>query len=78
MNEVEEKNPRNNDGYTPLHLAAEKGNLEIVKLIINQVPDVLYRMFYGRESKAINFVGETGRLEILYMIIQHIKSHQFI
>ena len=78
MNEVEEKNPRNNDGYTPLHLAAETGNLEIVKLIINQVPDVLYRMFYGREPKAINFVVETGHMEILYMIIQHIKSHQFI
>ena len=78
MNEVEEKNPRNNEGYTPLHLAAEQGNLEMVKLIMTQVPDVLYKMVHGKEPKAINFVVETGHVEILQMIIQHIKRHQFV
>ena len=78
MNEVEEKNPKNNDGFTPLHLAAEKGNLEMVKLIMNQVPNVIEKMFYGNEPKAINFVVDSGHIEILNMIICHVESQKIV
>ena len=39
MENNSDKNPENADGITPLHLAAEKGNLELCKLIVQNVTD---------------------------------------
>jgi ankyrin repeat protein len=33
------KNPADNDGWTPLHWAAENGQLEIVKLLLEHAED---------------------------------------
>ena len=39
INSVEDKNPRENDGYTPLHVAAAFGNLDIYEAIMKVVED---------------------------------------
>ena len=39
INIVEEKNPANEDGYTPLFIAALMGHFEICKLIIDNMED---------------------------------------
>ena len=31
------KNPKSSSGFTPLHAAASKGHLEVVKLIFNKI-----------------------------------------
>ena len=36
---VDDKNPKDNDGWTPLHLAAENGHLSICQLIIKNVDE---------------------------------------
>ena len=36
---AEDKNPKDNFGFTPLHLAAENGHLELCQLIIENVQD---------------------------------------
>ena len=37
MDLVQDKNPKNEDGYTPLHYAALKGNSAIIQLILKNV-----------------------------------------
>ena len=39
IGQVEDKNPRTNNGFTPLHNAAGKGHFNIFKLIFDQVED---------------------------------------
>ena len=40
MDNVSDKNPgRNSDGWTPLHTAAENGNVELCRVIIANVSD---------------------------------------
>ena len=39
IDNVEDKNPGNRIGETPLHLAARKGHLSICKLILDNVQD---------------------------------------
>ena len=36
---MDDKNPKNATGYTPLHMAAQRGNLSICKLITNTNSD---------------------------------------
>ena len=37
MNKVDNKNPAENTGTTPLHCAADRGHLEICKFIASQI-----------------------------------------
>ena len=36
---LQNKNPTDNEGTTPLHIAASEGNLELCRIIINNVND---------------------------------------
>ena len=47
MDKIKDKNPSNSSGYTPLHLAARKGNFSMVKLIINNIDDLNPRNNFG-------------------------------
>ena len=39
MENMEDKNPKNNSWVTPLHEAATKGHLKVCKLILDNVPE---------------------------------------
>ena len=39
MENIDDKNPRENDGHTPLHYAAQEGNLEICRLMMENIDD---------------------------------------
>ena len=39
INRLDEKNPKTNEGVTPLFIAASKGYFEVCKLIIENVAD---------------------------------------
>ena len=34
---IENKNPKKNDGWTPLHAAAKNGHYQICKIIMNEI-----------------------------------------
>ena len=39
VNHLEDKNPADNEGWTPLHIAAQERHLEIVKYISQHLED---------------------------------------
>ena len=39
MDYLQDKNPTDNEGTTPLHIAASEGNLELCRITINNVND---------------------------------------
>ena len=39
MEDLEDKNPKRSDGFTPLHLAARNGHLQVCKIICDNVED---------------------------------------
>ena len=39
LNEIAEKNPKDETGRTPLHIAAEFGNLDVCKMIMDEIKD---------------------------------------
>ena len=39
LENIKDKNPKNNDGWTPLHTAAEKGHEGIYKMIMDEVQE---------------------------------------
>ena len=45
MENMEEKNPKNNSWVTPLHEAATEGHLEVCKLILENVPEKILEIF---------------------------------
>ena len=45
IDKVAEKNPKNDTGLTPLHLAASKGNFEICDLVLKNTNDKNTRYF---------------------------------
>jgi len=53
-------------GWTPLHYAAENGQVEIVKLLIEKGSDINLQDKYGRTL--FQFATSTGNIEIIKLI----------
>ena len=83
MENMNEKNPKNNASRTPLHLAAEKGHFEVCRLIVENVQcdhDLKKNNGYPCEINHIDHYRFTplhiaamkGHLQICNLIIKHV------
>ena len=68
---VEDKNPKNQFGETPLHFAAREGHATIVKMIIDAVDDKNPQDFFG--NTPLIRAEENGHEDISKLI----KSENF-
>ena len=59
---VDDKNPADRNGMTPLHRAAEYGHLDICKLIIQNVEDK--NPPSNDRSTPLHWAAENGHLEV--------------
>ena len=57
---VDDKNPVNQTFDTPLHLAAQKGNLEVCQLFVNNITDDVGILQILRNSEEENFRNGAG------------------
>jgi ankyrin repeat protein len=85
MNFVEDKNPKDVRGETPLHKAAENGYLDICKIILED-PSVddknpkclkIWDMDYCRDFKGetpLHLAAKDGYLEICQLMIIYIEN----
>ena len=65
--EIEEKNPKDNNGITPLHIAAAHGYVEICKMILDSVPDKNPKAWNGKTP--LHFAAKNGHEIIFNMIM---------
>ena len=63
MENLVDKNPRKDDGWTPLHYAAKKGHLDICKLICKNIEDKNPKDNYGLSP--IFLANGNGHMEIV-------------
>ena len=66
---LEEKNPAMNNGWTPLHSAAQNGHLEIVKYITSHLEEKNPAKNDGWTS--LHCAAGEGRLEIVKYLIEN-------
>ena len=69
---MEDKNPANNEGDTPLSFAAQEGYFEICKLIIENVEDKNPANNSG--STPLSYAAEKGHFEICKLIIENVED----
>ena len=71
MSNVENKNPMDNNGYTPLHEAALNGHLEAFKYLFNIVEDKNPKSYHLRTP--LDIVRDEGHEEIEQFIVQSLQ-----
>ena len=64
------KNPRNEEGITPLHNAAETGKFEICKLICQSIIAEDKNPKSNNGKTPIDFALEKKDLKLLYLLIE--------
>ena len=69
---VKNKNPKDNKGLTPLHIAAMKGNLRICELIISSVKDKNPKEDTGRTP--LHLAAVSGNLAVCRLIIRNVQE----
>ena len=68
----EEKNPKDNDGVTPLHWAARHGHLAICQYIFERVQDKNPKGNIG--GTPLHLAAENGHLAICQYIIERVQD----
>jgi len=58
-------NDQNNNGKTPLHVAAEKGNIDAIKVLLNNNANTTIKDGWGR------LASECGKITAYKMITEH-------
>ena len=66
---VDDKNPWDEKGWTPLHHAAEMGNLEVCKFILENVSDKNPTNDYNETP--VDMAREHGRIEVLQLFKEY-------
>ena len=74
---LENKNPKNDDGMTPIHLAAFKGHLAIIKFLVPLVEDKnpkanRFSRYVGRTP--LHCAAEEGRLDVIEYLCENIEG----
>ena len=72
MIKLEDKNPRINDGRTPLHAAAFRGHLNIVKYLMEVLKDKIPRDNAG--NTPLHFAAENGQFKVSKYIIDNVED----
>ena len=72
MEKVEEKNPKDVNGNTPLHEAANYGHLETLKVIIDKVKEKNPENNMG--CTPLHTAAIDGRVEIFKVIMDNVKD----
>ena len=67
------KAQRNNQGKTPLHIAAEKGNFDIFKIIFEKIEDKNPGNNEGRTP--LHFAAEFGHFDIFKIIFKNVEDN---
>ena len=69
---IMEKNPKMDDGWTPLHLAAKYGCKEIFEMILNEVEHKHPQMVNG--TTPCHLAIQNGHEEIFEMIMNNVQG----
>ena len=72
MEKVDDKNPTDSSGTTPLHVAAKKGHLEICQLIMENIVDKNPADINGKTP--LHEAARNGRLDICGFFLQNLKE----
>ena len=74
---VDDKNPWDEKGWTPLHHAAEMGNLEVCKFILENVSDKNPTNDYNETP--VDMAREHGRIDsIFFKKLKYINTSMFL
>jgi len=68
-------NEVNFSGYTPLHLAASAGNLEITKWLVNNGADFQLKTSSGQTASQLAQIG--GKIDICILFLNVLNSFYF-
>ena len=71
MENTEEKSPRANDGFTPLHVAALTGHLDVCKYIMEIIDDKSPRNNFGQTPIDLARIGNQQK------VVDFIQSYNF-
>ena len=69
---VMDKNPRNNEGITPLHFAASRGHFQICGMFIDQIEDKNPKD--NHRYTPLHFAAYVGNLEICKLICNNVQD----
>ena len=72
LENVEEKNPKDSNSVTPLHLAAQMGHFEMCKLIIENVLERNPKNSNG--NTPLHYAAQGGHLEVCQLIMKNLKK----
>ena len=69
LENLTDKNPKDNDGDTPLHLASKQGHFEVCKLILKHVSDTNPKDEGGETP--LHYAADFGHLRLFKFIMEH-------
>ena len=72
-----DKNPENDNGFTPLHEAAKNGNLNICQLILKNIKED-NPMNKSTGVTALHMAAENGHFDICQLIINNIADKVWV
>ncbi len=69
-------NLRNDEGKTPLMIAAEQGHTQLVKILLNLKASVLEENHSDHSKSALDYAAQHGRLEIAKILLDEYSSDE--
>ena len=72
LNGLKNKNPRNNEGLTPLHIIASKGNLKICEFIIGCIKDKNPKD--SKRRTPLHFAAIEGHTSVCELIVKNVTD----
>ena len=73
---INDRSPRNNSGYTPLHEAALRGHLDIVKYLFDRIKNKNPRNDLG--TTPLHEAAKEGHIDVVKYIVANIDEKKII